>query len=381
VAARFKARAGVDLGGTKIQAVVVDGRNAVRGAAREETPSSGGPVAVVEAVADAVRAAAAEAGLAAGTLAGAASGTAAGRGGAVRLAGPGKAAGRGDAGSLAPEKAAGRGGAVRLAGSGTAAGREGDLLGVGVGSPGAVDSSSGVVSQARNLPGWEGSFPLGPELSRLLGGVPVAVGNDVDVAVRGEFELGAGRPYRTMLGVWWGTGVGGGLILEGRPWTGRGAAAEIGHVVVRIGGRRCPCGRRGCMEAYAGRAGMEARARKLTDEGRKTKLFEIMEDRGRDRLTSGVWERALRHGDKLARELIDEAVEALGAGVASVCNVIDPEAVIVGGGLGVRFGDEYVQRIADQMLPHLFADDRPPAIHLAALGDLGGAIGAALLAR
>jgi glucokinase len=321
VAARFKARAGVDLGGTKIQAVVVDGRNRVRGEARLETPQSGGPAAVVGAVAEAILSAASTAGI------------------------------------------------------------EGvDLLGAGVGSPGEVYADTGVVAQARNLPGWEGSFPLGPELSRELGGVPVRLGNDVDVAVRGEFELGAGRPFRTVLGVWWGTGVGGGLILDAEPWTGRGAAAEIGHVVVKIGGRRCPCGRRGCMEAYAGRAGMEARARKLAKEGRHTKLFKIMEERGRDRLTSGVWSRALKQNDDLAREIIDEAMEALGAGVASVCNVIDPDAVILGGGLGVRFGEDWARRLADEMLPHLFADDRPPAVHVAALGDLGGAIGAALLA-
>jgi glucokinase len=338
-----KARAGVDLGGTKIQAVVVDGRNAVRGKARCPTPSSGGPPAVVEAIAGAVREASEKAGIQGVVSAGASS------------------SGRPSPG----RSSSGRGG----------------LTGVGVGSPGEVDASSGVVSQARNLPGWEGSFPLGASLSSALGGAPVVVGNDVDVAVRGEFELGAGRPYSTVLGVWWGTGVGGGLILEGRPWTGRGAAAEIGHVVVRIGGRRCPCGRRGCMEAYAGRAGMEARARKLAARGRRTKLLSIMEQRGRDRLTSGIWWRALKRDDELAGELIDEAVEALGAGVASVCNVIDPEAVIVGGGLGVRFGEEYAQRIAGAMLPHLFASDRPPATRVAALGDLGGAIGASLLVR
>jgi glucokinase len=135
------------------------------------------------------------------------------------------------------------------------------------------------------------------------------------------------------------------------------------------------------MEAYAGRACMEAKARRMMEEdGRETKLFEIAEKRGRDRLTSGIWSRAAEAGDEVAIHLLDRAVNALGAGVASVCNVIDPEAVIIGGGLGVRFGDEYVERIRAAMMPHLFADDRPPAIHLAALGDLGGAIGAALLA-
>jgi glucokinase len=180
--------------------------------------------------------------------------------------------------------------------------------------------------------------------------------------------------------VFWGTGVGGGLILDGKRWLGRGAAGEIGHMVVKIDGRKCTCGRRGCMEAYAGRGPMEIHARHLVeDKGHKTKLFEIMEERGRDRLTSGIWERALEHGDKLAEELMDEAYDALGAGVASAVNLLDVEAVIIGGGLGVRFGEAGVKKIAKRMHPHLFVDDRPPAIELAALGDLGGAIGASLL--
>ena len=87
------------------------------------------------------------------------------------------------------------------------------------------------------------------------------IGNDVQVATEAEFELGAGEPYDSLLGVFWGTGVGGGLILDGKPWLGRGAAGEIGHMVVKRGGAKCPCGRRGCMEAYAGRAAMEAEAR------------------------------------------------------------------------------------------------------------------------
>ena len=93
------------------------------------------------------------------------------------------------------------------------------------------------------------------------------VGNDVQVATDAEFKLGAGKPYKSLLGVFWGTGVGGGLVLNGRDWIGRGGAGEIGHVVVKVGGARCPCGRRGCMEAYAGRAAMEARARRRVEEG------------------------------------------------------------------------------------------------------------------
>jgi glucokinase len=182
-----------------------------------------------------------------------------------------------------------------------------------------------------------------------------------------------------MLGVFWGTGVGGGLVLDGRDWLGRGAAGEIGHVVVKIGGAKCPCGRRGCMEAYAGRRPMEEEARRRVDKGEHTELFKIMEKKGHDRLKSGVWEQAFNDGDKMATKLLARAVEALGAGVASVVNVLDVEAVIIGGGLGVRFGEPFRDRIAKQMSKHLFADERPPAILVAELGDLGGATGATLL--
>jgi len=255
-----------------------------------------------------------------------------------------------------------------------------DLTGIGAGSPGVVNQATGAVRGARNLPDWEGEFALGPALSEKLG-TQVVVGNDVAVATDAEFELGAGKSYRSILGVFWGTGVGGGVVLDGRPWHGRGAAGEIGHMVVRTGGRQCPCGRKGCMEAYAGRGAMEARARKRHADGEDTDLFKIMEKRGRPRLTSAVWAKALEAEDKLAHELIDEAVEALGAGIASAVNLLDVEAVIIGGGLGVRFGEPMTRRIEKAMLPHVFNSARPPEVHVAALGDLGGALGAALLVR
>jgi glucokinase len=315
------ARAGIDLGGTKIEAVIVDARSKVLGSARTQTPQSGGPPAVAAEMIKAVQEAAEQVG-------------------------------------------------IETAG----------LKGVGVGSPGVVDPETGAVSTARNLPDWEGKFELASTLRDALGTV-VRVGNDVQVATDAEFKLGAGKPYKSLLGVFWGTGVGGGMILGGKPWLGRGGAGEIGHVVVKQGGAQCPCGRRGCMEAYAGRAAMEARARKRADKGEKTKLFKIMEERGRTRLTSSVWAHALEKEDKLAEELINEAVEALGTGVGSAQNILDVEAIIIGGGLGVRFGQPLADRIANAMQPHLFNDANPPDVRVAALGDLGGAIGAALLAR
>ncbi|MGB0093720.1 MAG: ROK family protein, partial [Solirubrobacteraceae bacterium] len=245
---------------------------------------------------------------------------------------------------------------------------------------GEIDRAAGVVSLAANVPGFSGRVELGSAVSRSIGGARVMIDNDVRVGVLGEFHRGAGRPYTNMLGVWVGTGVGGGLVLEGELHDGRGAAGEIGHAVVKEGGRRCSCGRRGCLEAYAGRARMERRARKLAGRGRQTALFSIMEQRGRDHLSSGVYAHALKQEDSLARELIDDATWALGLGIASAQNLLDLEAIIVGGGLGDRLGRPFVERIVEQMTPHLFADDHPPAVLPTELGDLAGAVGAAVLA-
>jgi glucokinase len=249
-----------------------------------------------------------------------------------------------------------------------------------VGWPGPVDADAGTVTTAVNLPGMKGTFGLAEAVGTSLG-APVRLGNDVDVATLAEFSFGAGREFDSILGVFWGTGVGGGIVLDGRLWTGRGAAAEIGHVVVREGGRRCPCGRRGCMEAYAGRAALEARARREAKRGAHTALFEIMEERGRERLTSAVWERALREEDPLATRLIDRAVRALGTGIASALNLLDVEAVVIGGGMGTRLGDLYLGRIRAKVMVHLFADHRPPAIRMAELDDLAGVLGAAVIGR
>src|SRR3954468_10809046 len=195
--------------------------------------------------------------------------------------------------------------AATLAEAAEAAGVEtSSLASVGVGSPGVIDTAAGTVASARNLPDWIEPFPLASELSKPLGGVPVSFGNDVSVATDAEFKLGAGKPYKSILGVFWGTGVGGGIVLNGKAWNGRGAAAEIGHVVVKKDGAHCPCGREGCLEAYAGRGSMEAKARRDHEHGRKTELFKLMERKGRTRLSSGVWERAVEEGDELAIELI-----------------------------------------------------------------------------
>jgi glucokinase len=124
---------------------------------------------------------------------------------------------------------------------------------------------------------------------------------------------------------------------------------------------------------------MELTAREKVKHGHKTDLFKIMEERGRDRLTSGVIARALEHGDKMTIELIEEAVWALGIALGSAQNLLDLEAIIVGGGLGDRLGRPFVDRVQEAMAPHVFADN-PPAVLITELADLSGAVGAAVMA-
>lgn len=310
---------GIDLGGTKIAAAVLGPNHEVVSYRRRPTPDSGGPADVVRAMATTIQEAAQDAGVEAHTL-----------------------------------------------------------LGVGVGSPGAVDSATGAVSGAGNLPGWDGRFQLGMALREAIG-TPVTVGNDVGVATDAEFQLGVGQQYNSLLGVFWGTGVGGGLILNGKPWHGRGKAGEIGHMVVKDGGAKCGCGNRGCMEAYAGRKSMEAKAVKEYNKGVQTDLFKLAEKHGKPHLTSAIWAKALEHEDELATKLLDRAVQALSAGIASAVNLLDPEAVVIGGGLGIRFGNTLVPKIIDGMQEHLFDSENPPPVKVAALGDEGGVIGASLL--
>ena len=312
-------RGGVDVGGTKIQAVVTTRRGKVVGEARRVTPRDGGPAAVAEDIALTVTEAATSAGV-----------------------------------------------------------RVRELQSVGVGAPGSIDPEAGVVLKAANIDGWDEPFALGPVLSERLG-KPVAIGNDVSVAVEAERRFGAGRGVRSFLGVFWGTGIGGGLVLDGRPVQGRGSAGEIGHVCVKPGGRRCACGLRGCVEAYAGRGALEQRARREARK-RKTILFDLQQKRGRDALTSGIWIRALEADDQVARDLLDEAVEALGVAIGAAVTLLDVDRVVVGGGLGERLGPTWLARIEKAAKHHTFFST-PPSYALAELGDLGGAIGASLLTR
>ena len=213
--------------------------------------------------------------------------------------------------------------------------RPSQLRGVGVGSPGRIDSENGIVSHADNLPGWPASFPLGPGAAARRSARASCSATMSPSPPTAEFELGVGRPYDSLLGVFWGTGVGGGLILDGKPWHGRGGAGEIGHTVVRrraaalhVRPPRLPRGlRRDARRWRRRRARSPTRARRRTCSSSRPSTTATASPAASGSARSS---RATR----VATMLIDRAVEALGAGIASAVNLLDVEAVVIGGGLG-----------------------------------------------
>ncbi len=249
---------------------------------------------------------------------------------------------------------------------------------LGVGAPGQV-RPDGVMTGAPNLAGFgHRDVPLARLVADATGIDAVRVDNDVNVGALGEQAAGAARGMRDVLCVFMGTGVGGGLVLDGRLRQGpHGVAGEIGHASFRPGGRRCGCGGEGHVEAYAGRVAMEAEARRRHASGEPNALVKLAGDRT---MKSKVWAAALADGDPVAVSLLAEAVEAVATGIASAVMVLDLERIVLGGGLVEKLGDPFVARIGEAVQARLFPGS-PTTVVPAALGDHAGVIGAARLAE
>ncbi|MDQ6696823.1 MAG: ROK family protein [Actinomycetota bacterium] len=247
---------------------------------------------------------------------------------------------------------------------------------VGLGTPGVVDQATGTVSHAPNLVGWKAEVALRDMLEQALPGTEVRVDNDVNVGVLGEQSVGAARGHDDVLGVFAGTGVGGALVLDGKLRRGpRGITGEIGHVIVVPDGRRCGCGGAGHLEAYAGRAGIEAEARRRHAAGVPTALVELA---GEGNMKSGVIAKALAAGDPMALELIDGAIVALGTAIASAVTLVDITTVVLGGGITEKLGADFVTRVDTAVQARVIAGV-PVNVVAAVLGDDAGVVGAASL--
>lgn len=311
-------RVGFDLGGTKMMAAVFDSNFKVRGRARRKTKGAEGAKAGVARIFSVIDEALSEAGI--------------------------------DAGQIA---------------------------GIGIGCPGPLDLDRGIVLESPNL-GWR-KVPLQKLLEKRYR-CPARIGNDVDVGTYGEYRFGAGRKSRCLLGVFPGTGIGGGCVYEGKLLRGTvGSCLEIGHVQLQPGGRLCGCGQRGCLETIASRLAIAAECAAAAYRGQAPHLYKTA---GTDlaAIRSGTLADAIRQGDRVVEDIVRHAARQLGIGVAQAVNLLAPDVVVLGGGLVEAlesiFIEEVTLGIRKRAMESLGADVRVVA---ARLGDDAGVLGAASL--
>jgi glucokinase len=313
---------GVDLGGTKILAAVVDREGRIVAESKLKTQAKKGPQTVIQRIAEAAQQAVQKAGL-----------------------------------------------------------DEDQVKAVGIGAPGPIDPDSGTLYNPPNLPGWD-QVALGPILSEALG-MPVFLENDVNLGTLGEHNLGAGRGTSDMIGIFVGTGIGGGLILDGKLRSGyRHAAAEIGHMILLADGPVCGCGRRGCAEALASRTAIDRDLEIGIAAGRESLIPELTAGTS-GRLSSGLLAKALRQGDPLVAEVLSRTQWYLGLLTASLVNLIDPEIVVFGGGLIEALGAPFLAPIRVTARQYYIQKAGADKVRIVAatLGDYAGVLGAAVLAH
>ena len=243
-----------------------------------------------------------------------------------------------------------------------------NVIGVGIGVPGPVDST-GVVNKCVNL-GW-GRFNVEQELSRLVG-LPVKAGNDATVAALGECWKGGGAGYQNIVFITLGTGVGGGIIVDGKPIHGtRGAGGELGHIVLNKNESvPCGCGKYGCVEQYCSATGIVRTAKRFLSQNLEPSVLREAEDLECKDIFDGA-----KAGDPLAIRILDEVYEQMAEFVGDVCCVLDPEAVVIGGGVS-KAGTVLLEGIRSRLHKYIFHAIRDVELSLAVLGNDAGAYGA-----
>lgn len=251
-----------------------------------------------------------------------------------------------------------------------------DIQSVGVGIPGTVDAEKGTVIYCNNL-NMDGA-PIGIMMQEDLK-KPVHLANDASCAALGEFICGSGKAYNSIILVTLGTGVGGGIILNGKLWEGlEGAGAEIGHMVLHIGGESCTCGRRGCFEAYSSATALVNQTKAAMRKHPLSLINTIAAKSGR--VTAKTAFDAMRQGDTVARDVVENYLFYLSEGVANLINIFAPEAIILGGGV-CNEGDALLVPLKEQVIAKCYGGDliHHAEISIASLGNDAGLIGAAML--
>lgn len=312
--------AGIDLGGTKIYAGIADLEGKLMATLKIPTEAENGPQAVVSRMVESLR--------------------------------------------LAAEKAG-----VKMS----------EIAGLGVGTPGPLNSRAGIVYTTPNLPGWV-EVPLADWLA-VATGLPVFVENDANLAALGEKYFGTGQGVDNFVFITVSTGIGGGIILGGQIWRGvTDMAGEIGHMVIDTNGPRCNCGRQGCLEVLASGPAIVRRAVAGLKEYPDSAILRLASGQAQGVTTHHIFQ-AAREGDPLAQVVVHETAFYLGTGITNVVHVINPDLVIIGGGVG-KVGEQLLRPVREVVWEQTFARSRERLeIRQARLGDDAGVLGAILLAR
>jgi glucokinase len=310
---------GIDLGGTKILTAVVDSQGNMLSRDHSKTPAAQGEDALLRAIVESVGRALDQSGLAAG-----------------------------------------------------------DLAAVGVGAPGLSNPKTGVLYTSPNLPAVH-DVPLKEIIERELTRKTFIL-NDANAAAFGEFSFGAGRGARYFIYVTVSTGIGGGIVIDGRIYSGfSGVAGEVGHMTIQDDGPRCGCGNIGCWEALASGTALAREARERIKEGAKTEILKYA-DGDLEKVRAEVIEKAAEEGDGLAAELIAHTAHYLGVGLANLINIFNPELIVIGGGLS-NIGDRLLQPAFDTARSRSFPQaQRSVRFARAELGRNSGVLGAAAFA-
>ena len=253
-----------------------------------------------------------------------------------------------------------------------------DIIGIGIGSPGMIDSKNGEVVFSNNL-NWN-NFPLAKIVQKKLG-LTTKIGNDANVATLGEVKFGAGNKYKDVIMLTIGTGVGGGIVVDGKLVEGnKGGGAELGHITLKYDSDiRCTCGRYGCLEVYASATALIRQTKEAMELDHSSKLWDIVDHEIEKVNGKTVWD-GYDMDDPTAIKVVNQYITYLGEGVLNYCNIFRPEAVILSGGIAKQ-GDRLIKLLTDYCEPRKYGYPGTPAVKLliAELGYESGIVGAASL--
>ncbi len=252
-----------------------------------------------------------------------------------------------------------------------------DIKYVGIASPGSVDADNGVLVYANNLP-FE-NYPIAAKFSEFSGIEKVYIENDANAAAKGEAEMGAAKGCANSVMITLGTGVGGGIIIDKKVYSGFNyAGAELGHTVIEVDGVQCTCGRRGCWEAYSSATGLINMTRAKMSECKDSKMWEIAETL--DKVNGKTAFDAMRMDDAAGKEVVDKYIKYLACGLINMINIFQPEVIVIGGGV-CKEGENLTRPLQEYIDREDYARDneRRTTVKIAALGNDAGIIGAAML--